>query len=94
MSNNEQPATEDGALEQVTLYSVPWCGWCQDARAWLERRGLAFEEIRVPDSQPERAQVIEVSGQMEVPVIVVHRDGRPHVFLDENDPELHALLGL
>ncbi len=82
-----------GSHPRVTLYSVNWCGWCHRASAWLESRSIEFDEIEVPDFQPHRSEVIEVSGQMEVPVIVVQVGSERHVFLEESDPQLHALLG-
>jgi len=37
---------------------------------------------------------VAVSGQMEVPVIVVAHDGQRHVFLEETHPDLPGLLNL
>lgn len=79
---------------RVTLYSVDWCGWCHRARAWLDEHGVAYREIEVQDLQPERREVLEVSGQYEVPVILVELGSDRHVFLDELDPELPKILGL
>ena len=87
------PSADDESRPQVTLYSVSWCGWCDLARTWLERHSVEFDEITVVDFQPHRRQVIEISGQMEVPVITVNVGGKCHVFLEESDPQLHVLLG-
>ena len=60
--------------------------------------GLCLSQVHqlqlVPDAQWERQEVVAVSGQTEVPVIVVARDGRRHVFLEETHPELPGLLNL
>ncbi len=88
-----RPSDGRESRPRVTLYSVNWCGWCHRARAWLGRHGIEFDEIEVPDFQPHRSEVIKVSGQMEVPVILVEIGGKRHVFLEESDPRLHALLG-
>lgn len=79
---------------EITLYGVDWCPWVRRARSWLDTHGLPYDWVRVPDAQWERHQVVEVSGQMEVPVIVVARDGKRHVFLEETHPELPGLLGI
>ena len=76
----------------ITLYGVTWCPWVRRARKWLESNGLQFAWVEVPDAQWERKEVVEVSGQMEVPVIVVEQAGKRHIFLDETNPELAALL--
>ncbi len=90
----DQPAPASGTAVTVTLYSVPWCGWCHRASAWLDRHGVDYEEVSVEDFQPMRSEVIAVSGQMEVPVIVVELGGERYTFLDETDQRLHELLGV
>lgn len=79
---------------RVTLYGVDWCPWVVKARRWLEGNGVDYRMVTVPDDQRERREVVEVSGQFEVPVIVVEDSGRKHVFLEETHPELPELLGL
>jgi glutaredoxin 3 len=37
----------------VVLYAAPFCAECERARALLERRGIAFEEIEL-SADPER----------------------------------------
>ena len=78
----------------MTLCSVPWCGWCHRPSAWLDRQGVDYEEVRVADSQPMRSEVIAVSSQMEVSVIVVELGGERHTFLNETDQRLHEPLGV
>ncbi|MDP6349711.1 MAG: glutaredoxin domain-containing protein [Chloroflexota bacterium] len=78
----------------ITLYGVEWCPWVRRARNWLESHGLPYEWVVVPDAQWERQEVVAVSGQMEVPVIVVAHDGQRHVFLEETHPDLPGLLNL
>ena len=55
---------------------------------------MFYREIDVPDVQRERHEVLQISGQLEVPVIVVERDGQRHVFLDERNSKLRQVLGL
>jgi glutaredoxin len=78
----------------ITLYGVNWCPWVRRAREWLEFHKLPFHWVQVPDSQRERQEVLEVSGQTEVPVIVVSHMGKRHIFLEESHPELRSLLGV
>lgn len=79
---------------EITLYGVTWCPWVRRAQNWLESHGLPFEWVLVPDAQWERKEVVEVSGQMEVPVILVRHEGKRHIFLEETHPELKTLLGV
>jgi glutaredoxin len=89
-----EPLSNLDSKPEVTLYSVDWCGWCHLARAWLEEHAVSYQEIEVPDLQQERHEVLKISGQLEVPVIVVECDSRHHVFLDEHNPELRHVLGV
>jgi len=62
-------------MARILMYSTEWCGYCERARALLERRGLAYEEIKI-DGQPRfREKLLELTGGWTVPQIVI--DGRP-----------------
>jgi glutaredoxin 3 len=57
--------------QQITLYSRPLCGWCQEAKAWLHAHGWPHE-VRNTGSDPvARQRAIDLSGQTCVPVIEV-----------------------
>lgn len=73
---------------EITLFSRPLCGWCQEAKAWLEERGWAFETINVGADPEARRRAIELSGQTLVPVIEV--DG--HVLGDFDVDQLEVFL--
>jgi glutaredoxin 3 len=62
-------------MAAIQMYTTAWCGYCIRAKALLEERGLAFEEIRV-DSEPDfRTKLEELTGGWTVPQIVI--DGHP-----------------
>ncbi len=76
---------------EIILYSRPLCGWCQDAKAWLEERGWPFQVRNVGSDPAARARSIEISGQRLVPVIEVDGEvlgdfdvDQLEVFLREN----------
>jgi len=56
---------------EVILYSRPLCGWCQEAKSWLEARGWAFQTLNVGADPHARQRAIELSGQRRVPVIEI-----------------------
>jgi len=70
---------------EIVMYSSGWCGYCQRARALLERKGLAFREIDVEQDAALRAEMIARSGKRSVPQIFI---GSRHVGGFE---ELYAL---
>jgi len=53
----------------ITLFHVEWCPECRIVRERLSNLGLEYEDVVVPDFQPMRTQVYEVSGQYYVPVL-------------------------
>lgn len=73
---------------EIILYSRPICGWCQDAKAWLEERGWPFEIRNVGADREARQRAIELSGQTLVPVIEVDE----HVLGDFDVDQLEVFL--
>jgi glutaredoxin 3 len=55
---------------KIKLYNAQWCWYCQRVREKLNELGLAYEIIEVPIRHSERKEVVEVSGQSSVPVLV------------------------
>jgi glutaredoxin 3 len=61
-------------MADITLYTTNWCGYCDRAKALLKARGYAYSEINL-DSEPAfRATLLELTGRMTVPQILI--DGR------------------
>jgi glutaredoxin 3 len=56
---------------KVTLYSRKWCGWCLDAKDYLQGRGISFKEVDVGQDAAADAEMRRLSGQRYVPTIVV-----------------------
>lgn len=73
---------------QVTIYTTPTCGFCHQAKAYLRQRGIPFVEKDVSADPAAAAEMVRLSGQRGVPVIVV--DGE--VVVGFNAPRLEALL--
>jgi glutaredoxin 3 len=47
-----------------------WLCRCGTVARRLRRQGIEFEEIRVPQRRRERMEIVELTGQNWVPVIV------------------------
>lgn len=56
---------------QITLYTRPMCGWCQEAKAWLDERGWKYTVRNVGVDLAARQKAVDLSGQTLVPVIEV-----------------------
>ena len=56
---------------QVKIYSTPTCPYCHRAKAYLKEKNISFEDIDVSGNKEAADEMIKVSGQMGVPVIMV-----------------------
>ncbi len=55
---------------RVTLYSGPGCAYCRQARDFLKKQGVSFQELDVSRSPKARKQ-LERMGSRGVPVILI-----------------------
>lgn len=54
----------------LTLYQVEWCPYCHRVRQLLTEHGLTYTTVNVPALREERTELVAVSGQESVPVLV------------------------
>lgn len=59
--------------KEVTLLSTTWCGYCERARRFLRRNGVAFVEIDVEREKRGR-DLYQSLGAPGVPVLLVDRE--------------------
>ena len=57
-------------MDRIKLYNIDGCGYCATVRTVLKQLELNYETIDVPWAHHERTEVLEVSGQSMVPVLV------------------------
>lgn len=57
------------------MYTTDRCGYCVRAKALLDRKGVAYEEIELTDDPALRQILHELTGAWTVPQIVI--DGEP-----------------
>ncbi len=55
----------------VTIYTTEPCGFCRQAKALLESRGLSYREVNLAKDPAGRADLVALTGQMTFPQIVV-----------------------
>ncbi len=68
------PAAQAGqptaAKGRVKLLTTSWCGYCRQARAYLNSRGIPFEDLDVEKSAQGQQEYRELRGRG-VPIILV-----------------------
>jgi glutaredoxin-like YruB-family protein len=74
----------------VTIYTTKTCGYCKAAKELFQEHSVPFTEIDVGSDSTKAREMIERSGQMGVPVILVGND----MVIGFDQPKLQRLLGL
>jgi glutaredoxin len=76
----ERNARTVGQATEIVLYQAEWCPYCVRVRKKMTDLLLDYKLVNVPHEKSERREVIAVSGQSGIPVMV---DG--DVVLDDDD---------
>ncbi|MEA3323094.1 MAG: glutaredoxin family protein [Patescibacteria group bacterium] len=81
-------------MAEVTVYSTPTCGYCTMAKDFLQEKGVEYTEVDVSVDQQKAQEMVEKTGQMGVPVIIINKDGQEEVLVGFDQVQLTNLLGL
>lgn len=57
--------------KNVTIYSTPTCQYCKKAKKFFDEHDINYTDHNVQTDTEKRKEMIEKSGQMGVPVIIV-----------------------
>ena len=87
----------DATTSGVTIYSTGWCPYCDRARGLLQRKGVAFSEIKIDEDPAQRDAMLQRSGgRRTVPQIFIgdrHVGGFDELYALDKAGELDQLLG-
>lgn len=61
-------------MQQVTIYSTPTCHFCHLAKDFFKENNVPFVDYDVLSDISKRQEMMQKSGQMGVPVIVIGSD--------------------
>ena len=75
-------------MKKVTIYSTPTCHFCSLAKDYFKENNIQFDAFDVASDLEKRREMVEKSGQLGVPVIII--DGEVIVGFDR--PHLAELL--
>jgi len=56
---------------QITVYSAFWCPDCREAKRFLERHNVAYQEIDIENTPGAAAEVIKQTGKRAIPQFVI-----------------------
>lgn len=77
-------------MKKVQIYSTPSCSYCHMAKDFFKKNNVSYEDFDVAVNLEKRKEMVEKSGQMGVPVILI--DGELIVGFDK--AKISGLLGL
>jgi glutaredoxin 3 len=58
-------------MPRVTVYTAEPCGYCRTAKALLQKRGIAYEEVNLAKDPSGRAELVRMTGMMTFPQVVI-----------------------
>ena len=58
-------------MKDVIIYSTPSCHFCHMAKDYFKENEVAYTEHDVAEDAQKRAEMVEKTGQMGVPVIEI-----------------------
>lgn len=76
------------ANKKIVIYSTPTCPYCKRAKDYFSQKGISYTDINVAVDKEKSKEMIQKSGQMGVPVIIV--DGE--IVVGFNQAKLDELL--
>ena len=70
-------------MNSVKIYSTPTCVYCKMAKDFFQKHNVKYEEFNVAEDEKARAEMVQRSQQLGVPVIDI--DGKIIVGFSESE---------
>lgn len=77
-------------MKNVTIYSTPTCHFCHAAKEFFDENKVAYTDHDVASDMEKRSEMIDMTGQMGVPVIRIGDD----VVVGFDEEKVKELLGV
>lgn len=55
----------------VTIYTTPTCVYCNSLKEYFAKNNIEYKEIDVSKDEKELEKMVQISGQMGVPVVEI-----------------------
>lgn len=76
----------------VKVYSAPDCSWCKKTKDYLKSKKIDYVDVNVQDDITGRAEMIELTGDMSIPVVRFNNDYVVGFKKEEIDKNIALLL--
>lgn len=77
-------------MKNVSIYTTPSCTYCKMAKEFFKEKGIQYQEFDVASDPVKRAEMIDFTGQLAVPVILIDDSA----VVGFNRPKVAELLGI
>ena len=74
--------------QKVVVYSTPTCPHCVTVKKYLKDKGISYTDLDVAQDQDAREEMMEKTGRMAVPVVMVDE----HIVVGFDKTKLDQLL--
>ena len=74
----------------IEIYSTPTCHFCHMAKEWLTAKNIPYSDYNVAADMDKRKEMVEITGQLGVPVIKIGNE----VMIGFNPDKMAQILGV
>jgi glutaredoxin-like YruB-family protein len=85
-----QATTNTNGDVQVQIYSTPTCHFCHMAKEWMTENKISYVDYNVAEDMGRRKEMVEITGQLGVPVIMIGEN----IMVGFNQEEMAKLLNV
>ncbi len=80
---------------KIKVYSTSTCPYCKMEKAYLTEKGIKFEDILLDHDQDSVREMVELTGQLGVPVtVIITEDDKQHIVIGFDKPKIDEILNL
>lgn len=80
--------TTEETSKKVEIFSTATCHFCHLAKEWLTSKNIPYEDYNVGENMEKRKEMVEMTGQLGVPVIRIGEE----VMVGFNQAQLAKIL--
>lgn len=81
-------------MKNITIYSTPTCHFCHMAKDFFDANQVSYTDIDVSNDAAKKKEILDMTGQLGVPVIKIEEEGKdPVVMVGFNENLIIDALG-
>ena len=89
-ATTQTQTTTDASTKKVEIFSTLTCHFCHMAKEWLTEKGIPYSDYNVGQDMEKRKEMVEMTGQLGVPVIRIGED----IMVGFNQAQIAKILGV